>query len=86
MTGDPQPMTSATETARGLAAQIQDVRDVLRNDAAAAGIDVDRVDAAVDAALASYTEARVHAYIGVFVERDVRAALDLRRGGTEAVG
>jgi len=59
MTGDPQPMTSATETARGLAAQIQDVRDVLRNDAVAAGIDVDRVDAAVDAALASYTEARV---------------------------
>jgi hypothetical protein len=50
-------------------AQIRDVRDVLRDDAAAAGIDIERVDMAVDTALATYTDARVHSFIGVLVER-----------------
>ena len=75
----PQPRTSAGEAADAVAAQIRDVRDVLRTDAAAVGIDIERVDTAVDTALAGYAGARVHGFIGVLVERDVRAALRLRR-------
>ena len=83
MTVEPQqPMTSSGETADAVAAQIRDVRDVLRSDATAAGIDIERVDAAVDTALAAYTDARVHGFIGVPVERDVRSALRLRQGAT----
>jgi len=76
-------MTSAAETAAALAVQIQDVRDVLRDDAVTAGIDLACVDAAVDTALAGYSDARVHGYIGVLVEREVRSTLGLF-GGTEA--
>ena len=55
MTDEPQqPVTSSAETRKAVAAQIQDVRDVLRTDGAAAGIDIERVDAAVDNALAAY--------------------------------
>jgi hypothetical protein len=80
VTDDPQqPLTSSAETREAAAAQIQDVRDVLRTDGAAAGIDIARLDAAVDTALAAYQGARVHGFIGVFVERDVRAALGLGR-------
>jgi hypothetical protein len=70
-------MTSSAETREAVAAQIQDAREVLRTDGAAAGIDIERVDAAVDTALASYEDAHVHGFIGVFVERDVRSALRL---------
>lgn len=84
MTSEPhQSMTSAAETAAALAVQIQDVRDVLRDDAVTAGIDLACVDAAVDTALAGYSDARVHGYIGVLVEREVRSTLGLF-GGTEA--
>jgi hypothetical protein len=80
VTDEPQqPMMSSAETREAVATQIQDVRDVLRTDGAAAGIDIARVDAAVDTALAAYQGARVHGFIGVFVERDVRAALRLGR-------
>ena len=83
MTDEPQRhTTSSTEAAAAVAAQIRDVRDVLRDDAAAAGIDIERVDMAVDTALATYTDARVHSFIGVLVERDVRTVLHLRQGGT----
>ena len=82
MTVEPQqPKTSASETAEAVAAQIQEVRDVLRTDAAAAGIDIERVDTAVDTALAAYDDARVHGFLGVLVERDVRSALRLRQSG-----
>lgn len=54
---------------------------MLRSDAAAVGINIERVDAAVDTALATYSDARVHGFIGVLVERDVRSALRLRQGG-----
>ena len=84
MTSEPQrSMTSPAETATALAVQIQDLRDVLRDDAVAAGMDPARVDAAVDTALAGYAEARVHGYIRVLVEREVRSTLGLF-GGTEA--
>lgn len=80
MTGElQQPMTSSAETREAVAAQIRDVRDVLRTDGAAAGIDIECVDAAVDTALAAYAGARVHGFIGVLVERDVRSALRLGR-------
>ena len=80
MTGEPElPRTSSAEAAEAVAAQVRDVRDVLRTDAAAAGIDVERVDAAVDTAFAGYAKARVHGFIGVLVERDVRSALGLGR-------
>jgi hypothetical protein len=74
-----QPRTSSVEAAHPVAAQVREVRDVLRTDAAAAGIDIARVDAAVDTALAGYSEARVHGFIAVLVERDVRSALRLRQ-------
>jgi hypothetical protein len=80
VTAEPQQRpTSSSEAAEAVAAQIRDVRDVLRTDAAVAGIDVEHVDTAVDTALADYADARVHGFIGVLVEREVRAALRLRR-------
>ena len=80
MTGESEhPRTSSVEASHAVAAQVREVRDVLRTDAAAAGIDIARVDAAVDTALAGYSEARVHGFIGVLVERDVRSALRLRQ-------
>lgn len=86
MTAEPQqPVTSAAESAEAVAAQIRDVRDVLRSDAAVAGIDIERVDVAVDTALAAYGDARVHGFIGVLVERDVRAALGLGKSAAPPV-
>jgi hypothetical protein len=73
--------TSPTELAEAVDAQIREAREVLRADAAAAGVDPQLVDAAVDAAIASYAHARVHAFIGILVERDVRSALQLRTHG-----
>jgi len=70
-------------TARVYSHDDSDVRDVLRDDAVTAGIDLACVDAAVDTALAGYSDARVHGYIGVLVEREVRSTLGLF-GGTEA--
>jgi hypothetical protein len=81
-----QPTTMPAETSAALTAQIADVRDVLRADAAAVGIGTDHVDAAVDTALAGYADARVHGFIGVLVERDVRAALRLRQLGAAGDG
>jgi hypothetical protein len=82
VTGESEhPRTSSVEAANAVAAQVREVRGVLRTDAAAAGIDIARVDAAVDTALAGYAEARVHGFIGVLVERDVRSALRLRQVG-----
>jgi hypothetical protein len=43
-----------------------------------AGVGPQQVDAAVDAAAADYVDARVHASIGILVERQVRSALHLR--------
>ena len=80
MTGESEhPRTSSVEAANAVAAQVREVRDLLRTDAATAGMDIARVDAAVDTALAGYSEARVHGFIGVLVERDVRSALRLRQ-------
>ena len=70
-------------TARVYSHDDSDVRDVLRDDSVTAGIDLACVDAAVDTALAGYSDARVHGYIGVLVEREVRSTLGLF-GGTEA--
>jgi hypothetical protein len=82
VTVEPQPpQTAASETAEAVAAQIQEVRDVLRTDAAAAGIDIERVDTVVDTAFAAYADARVHGFLGVLVDRDVRSALRLRQSG-----
>jgi hypothetical protein len=69
------PPTDLGEAAR---AQIQEVREQLQFDAAAAGVNRETVDAAVDTAVAAYAGARVHAFIGILVERDVRDQLRLR--------
>jgi len=82
VTGESEhPRNSSVAAAHAVAAQVREVRDVLRTDAAAAGIDIARVDAAVDSALEGYAEARVHGFIAVLVERDVRSALRLRQVG-----
>ena len=85
MTSDPladQRAAPATELAEAVEAQIREVREVLRADAEAVGMDPELVDAAVDAAAASFGGARVHAFIGILVEREVRARLRLAHGTT----
>ena len=80
MTSDPladRRATPATELPEAVEAQIREAREVLRADAEAAGVDPQLVDAAVDAAAASFVEARVHAFIGILVEREVRSTLRL---------
>ena len=80
MTSDPlaeRRATPATELPEAVEAQIREAREVLRADAEAAGVDPQLVDAAVDAAAASFGEARVHAFIGILVEREVRSTLRL---------
>ncbi len=80
MTSEPVPQSRpapATELAEAVDAQIREAREVLHADAAAAGLDPQAVEAAVEAAVGRYTSARVHAFIGILVERDVRAALHL---------
>ena len=78
MTLERRQATSSTEAAEAVAAQIRDVRAALHVDAAAAGVAPELVDSAVDTAAATYAGARVHGFIGVLVEREVRAALRLR--------
>jgi hypothetical protein len=71
VTSDPladQRAAPATELAEAVEAQIREVREVLRADAEAVGMDPELVDAAVDAAAASFGGARVHAFIGILVE------------------
>ena len=80
MTSDPlarQRVTPATELPEAMEAQIREAREVLRADAVAAGVDPQRVDAAVDSAAAWFVDARVHAFIGILVEREVRSTLRL---------
>ena len=73
--------TPPTELAEAVHAQIREAREVLQADAVAAGVDPQLVDAAVDAAADTYGSARVHAFIGILVERDVRSALRLGTAG-----
>jgi hypothetical protein len=80
LTSDPlarQRASPATELPEAVEAQVREAREVLRADAEAAGVDLQLVDAAVDASAASFAEARVHAFIGILVEREVRATLRL---------
>jgi hypothetical protein len=81
VTGNPhaqQRVTPATELAEAVEAQSRETREVLHADAEVAGVDPQQVDAAVDAAAGDYVDARVHAFIGILVERQVRSALHLR--------
>jgi hypothetical protein len=78
LTNDPLAQQPATELPEAVEAQIRETREVLHADAAVAGVDPQEVDAAVDAAAARYRDVRVHAFIGILVEREVRSALDLR--------
>jgi len=68
---------TSVEHVASVAAQVADVRAALRQDAAATGKDLAAVDAAVDAALAAFGDAHVHAFIGVLIERAVRERLRL---------
>lgn len=58
-------------------AQLQEVRQRLLRDAAVAGVDATTVEASISEAIVSYADAPVRAFIGVLVERDVRAELSL---------
>ena len=78
MISEPVKQPSATELPEAVAAQIRETREVLQADAVVAGVDPHEVDAAVDAAAAAYEDVRVHAFIGILVERQVRSALGLR--------
>ena len=78
MISEPVKQPQATELPEAVAAQIRETREVLQADAAVAGVDPHEVDAAVDAAAAAYKDVRVHAFVGILVERQVRSALDLR--------
>lgn len=73
-----RPPTLPTELPEAVAAQIDDARYWLHKDAAAAGVSKKLVDDAIADAVEAYREARVHAFIGVLVERQVRQALGLR--------
>ena len=75
---EPIKQPSATELPEAVAAQIRETREVLQADAVVAGVDPHEVDAAVDAAAAAYKDVRVHAFVGILVERQVRSALGLR--------
>jgi hypothetical protein len=89
VTSDPvtqQRGVPATELAEVVIAQIREAREVLHADAAAAGVEAALVDDAVSAAAGTYTGARVHAFIGILVERDVRSKLGLRRDVAEDDG
>lgn len=81
----PRPVGPA-ELPEAVAAQIVEVRHLLRGDAEAAGVPVPAVDAAVDRALERYRDATVHAFVGVLVEREVREELGLRRASSWASG
>lgn len=70
-------VTPPTELPEAVDSQIHEVREVLHVDAAVAGVDPRLVDAAVDAAAEEYRDARVHAFIGILVERRARTALHL---------
>jgi hypothetical protein len=78
LTSEPVPNQPATELPEAVEAQVREARDVLQAEAAVAGVDPQEVDAAVDAAAATYKDVRVHAFIGILVERQVRSALGLR--------
>ena len=56
-------------------AQVRGVRDRLLRETRAAGLDDRTVDELVEQAAADYRDARVHAYIGILVERAVRDAM-----------
>ena len=78
--GDTAP---PTELAEAMDTQVAETREVLRSAAAAAGVDSRTIDAAIDTAVAAYAGARVHAFLGILVERDVREHLGLRRVPSE---
>ena len=61
-----------------MAAQLAEMREHLLRDAAVAGTPADAVNAAVDEVAAGYADAQVASFIGVLVEREVRARLQLR--------
>jgi hypothetical protein len=74
-------VTPPTELAEAVEAQIREAREVLRADAADAGLDPQLVDAALNSVVAAYADARVHAFIGILIEREVRSALHLETHG-----
>ena len=71
-----------TELPEATTAQIDEARIRLHADAAAAGAHDTEVDEALVQAVERYRDARVHAFLGVLVERDVRERLGLRRRAT----
>ena len=74
-----RPAIPPSELPEAVDAQVAEARTLLHADAAAAGTDLALVDAAVAAAVGRYAAARVHAFIGLLVEREVREELHLQR-------
>lgn len=68
------------EFPEAIQAQLDETREVVRRAAALAGISAAAVDEAVDEVAAGYANARVHAFVGILVERAVRERLGLRAG------
>ncbi|MCX6467096.1 MAG: hypothetical protein NTW05_26440 [Pseudonocardiales bacterium] len=75
----PAPRDLPTELREAVTAQIEETQVRLRADAAAAGVPVAAVDAAIAEAADAYAHVRVHAFLGILVERHVRETLRLGR-------
>lgn len=72
------PRGGAPEVAGVADVQLCEVRARLVRDAAAAGVDEQRVHSAVDQAAAALAQAPVRSFVGILVERAVREQLGLR--------
>lgn len=78
-----QPVTRPTVTTPSdlpdaVNAQIREANELVRGNAADAGVDPRLADAAIDAARARYGIAHLHPYLGAWKERGVGEALHLR--------
>lgn len=76
--GPPEPPHPPARADEATEAQLEEVTGRLLRDAAAAGVDPAVVHDAVERAAKDYTGAPVRSFVGVLVERTVRAELALR--------
>jgi pyruvate-formate lyase-activating enzyme len=82
-TTDPAPDKGPADDADE--AQLLEVRERLLRDATAAGVDAQAVQDSIARAVTGYSDAPVRAFIGVLVEREVRAELSVPAVRDEAV-
>ena len=76
---DRAPIPSAELLPEAQQAQISEARTLLRADARAAGSNPELINEVLNAAVARFADAHVHAFIGILVEREVRERQHLQR-------